>query len=166
MKTIVFPVADADTFVVGVVSVPEPSAALTVTEGEEPRFVSELVEFEVDFSCACQVAAPVDEVAVAPEPPLLLSPYVIVIVDPPARVTPETVIVWDETLTDPVLEVVYPLAEPVVEGALQPLGTTTVTEPLESPPVAAVYVNVSVLPFDEADTFDVDVVSVPEPSAA
>jgi hypothetical protein len=28
--------------------------------------------------------------------------------------------------------------EPVVEGALQPAGTTVVTEPFEMPPVAAV----------------------------
>jgi hypothetical protein len=63
---------------------------------------------------------------------------VIVIVAPPASVTLETVIVWPETETVPVLEVVYPAALPVVEGAFQPLGTTSVTLPLDSPPVAAV----------------------------
>ena len=38
--------------------------------------------------------------------------------------------------------------DPVVEGALQPVGTATVTDPFESPPVAAVYVNVIVLPVE------------------
>ena len=54
----------------------------------------------------------------------------------------------------------------MVEGALQPAGTASVTEPLEMPPTAAVYVNVIVRPVWLAETFDVPVVSVPEPSAA
>ena len=61
-----------------------------------------------------------------------------VIVAPPASVTEETVKVWLETETVPVLAVVYPALEPVVEGALQPAGTTSVTEPFEIPPLAAV----------------------------
>src|SRR5438128_34603 len=85
---------------------------------------------------------------------------------PPARVSEETVIVWPETVSVPVLAVVYPPFEPVVEGALQPLGTTRVTEPFEIPPVAAVYVKVSVRPVWDALTTDVGVVSVPDPSAA
>jgi hypothetical protein len=40
--------------------------------GDEPMFVSEPPE--VDFSCTCHVCAPVDDVAVAPEPPPLVSP--------------------------------------------------------------------------------------------
>ncbi len=91
-------------FDVGVVSVPEPSAALTVTDGEEKRFVSEPPE--IDFSLPCQVWAPVEEVTVAPGPPPPVSPYTTVIVPAPARVTPETVIVWVEAETVPVLEVV------------------------------------------------------------
>ena len=45
----------------------------------------------------------------------------------------------------------------VVEGAFQPLGTTRVIAPLEIPPVAAVYVKVSVRPVCEALTADVGV---------
>ena len=99
---------------------------------------------EVDFSCACQVCAPLEEGAVAPAPPLPVFPYVIVKVEPPASVREETVIVWPATETVPALAVVYPPLEPVVDGAFQPAGTTSVTEPLEMPPVAAVYVKVSV----------------------
>src|SRR5207302_11371264 len=69
VKTSFRPVAEAETFVVGVVSVPEPSAAFTVTLGEEPRLLSEPAE--TDFSFACQVWAPVEDVTVAPEPPPL-----------------------------------------------------------------------------------------------
>ena len=69
---IVRPVWDAQTIDVGVVSVPVPSAALTVMLGEEARLASDPAE--VDFSCACQVCAPVDEVAVAPGPPLAVEP--------------------------------------------------------------------------------------------
>ena len=54
----------------------------------------------------------------------------------------------------------------MVDGALQPAGTTRVTEPFEMPPAGAVYVKVSVLPVWLADTPVVGVVSVPEPSAA
>jgi hypothetical protein len=38
----------------------------------------------------------------------------------------------------PVLAVVKPAAVPVVDGALQPVGTATVTAPLIIPPAAAV----------------------------
>jgi len=75
-----------------------------VTLGDDPRFASDPPE--VDFSCACQVCAPVVDVTVAPGPPPLVSPYVIVSVPPAARVTLETVIVWLETETVPVLAVV------------------------------------------------------------
>ena len=51
-------------------------------------------------------------------------------------------------------------------GAVQPLGTTRVSEPLFIPPAAAVYVNVIVLPVWLAETFVVAVVSVPAPSTA
>jgi hypothetical protein len=46
----------------------------------------------------------------------------------------------------------------VVEGALQPLGMTSVTLPFEIPPVAAVSVIVRVLPVWPADTLVVGVV--------
>src|SRR5205823_4151505 len=59
-----------------------------------------------------------------------------------------------------------PPAEPVVLGALHPAGTATVTAPLFTPPPAAVYVNVMVLPVELARTLVVGVVSVPVPSAA
>ena len=88
---------------VGVVKVPEPSAAYTVMLGDEARFASEPAE--VDFSCGCQVCAPVEEVAVAPGPPLPVFPYVIVKVFPAARVSDATVIVWPETVSVPALEV-------------------------------------------------------------
>src|SRR6476620_11525953 len=98
------PVAALLTEPVGVVSVPEPSAARTVTVGDEPRFASELAD--VDFSCACQVCAPLDEGAVAPAPPLPVFPYVIVKVDPPASVREVFLIVWPATETVPALAVV------------------------------------------------------------
>ncbi len=66
------PVDANGTELVGVVRVPEPSAALTVTLGDEPRFVSDPAE--VDFSCACHVCAPVEEVAAAPGPPPAVEP--------------------------------------------------------------------------------------------
>ena len=51
-------------------------------------------------------------------------------------------------------------------GAVQPLGTTRVSEPLFIPPPVAVYVNVIVLPVWLAETLVVAVVSVPAPSTA
>jgi hypothetical protein len=104
VNVIVFPVDAVLTEPVGVVSVPEPSADRTLMLGEEPRLVR--VPPEVDFSCACHVCAPADEVAVAPGPPLAVEPYVIVMVDPPESVTLETVIVCPEAETVPVLAVV------------------------------------------------------------
>src|SRR5205085_4569759 len=104
VNVIVRPVWLADTVVVPVVSVPVPSAALTVMLGDDERFASDPPD--VDLSCACHVCAPVVDVAVAPVPPPLVSPYVIVNVLPPESVTLETVIVWPETETVPVLAVV------------------------------------------------------------
>ena len=78
--------------------------SFTVIAGDEARFVS--VPPEDDFSCACHVCAAAGTGAVAPGPPLAVEPYVIVKVPPPARVTPEIVIVWLETETVPVLDVV------------------------------------------------------------
>src|SRR5262245_43533202 len=132
--------------------------------GELPRLVS--APAGVACSCACQVCAPVLEVAVAPDPPPLASPYVIFVVAPPASVSDETVIVWPETETVPELAVVYPGLDPVVDGAVQPAGTASVTEPFDIPPAAAVYVNVTVRPVWPAETLLVPVVRVPAPSAA
>ena len=57
---------------------------------------------------------------------------------PAARVSDATVMVWPETVSVPELAVEYPAFAPVVDGALQPAGTTSVTEPLLMPPVGAV----------------------------
>jgi hypothetical protein len=65
----------------------------------------------------------------------------------------------------PVDAVVKPGSVPVVDGAVHPTGTATVTAPLFMPPVAAVYVKVIVFPVEVAKTDDVGVVNVPEPSA-
>jgi hypothetical protein len=87
----VFPV-EPDSLEVGATAiVPDPSAESTLIDGDAARFVN--VPPLVDFSCACQVAGPAVVVAVAPAPPEAFDPYVIVNVEPPARVTPETVIV-------------------------------------------------------------------------
>src|SRR5258708_24681014 len=90
----------------GVVSVPALSAALTVMLGEEPRLASEPPE--VDFSCACQVCAPVDDVAVAPGPPPPVAPHVILKVFPAARRTDATVSAWPTTPTGPPLQDLQP----------------------------------------------------------
>ena len=68
----VFAAEEAATFVVGVVRVPEPSAALTVTLGEAPRFV--IVPVATERCSPCQVCAPVVAVAVAPGPPPAVEP--------------------------------------------------------------------------------------------
>src|SRR5206468_3682996 len=87
---------------------------------------------------------PVLAVAVAPGPPLAVEPYVIVTVVAAASVSDDTVMVLPETDTVPEPAVVYPAAEPVVDGKLQPLGTASVTEPPEMPPAVEPYVMVSV----------------------
>ena len=71
--------------------------------GEEEMFVSD--PFDVDFSCVVHACAPVEDVAVAPGPPLPVSPYVIVKVLPAASVSEETVMVLPETVSVPALEV-------------------------------------------------------------
>ena len=75
-------------------------------------------------------------------------------------------IVLPATLSVPALAVEYPVALDVVDGALQPLGTATVTELFEMPPAGAVYVKVIVLPVDPTATELVSAASVPAPSAA
>src|SRR5580765_3387270 len=89
---------------------------------------------DVDFSCVVQVCAPVEEGPLAPGPPLAVEPYVIVNVLPAATVNELTVIVLPAAVSVPVLDVEKPAFEPVVDGALQPLGTTSVTELPEIPP--------------------------------
>ena len=59
--------------------------------GDDARFVS--VPPEVDFAFPCHVAEPAVVEAVAPGPPPLVAPYVIVNVDPPDTVKDDTVIV-------------------------------------------------------------------------
>src|SRR5207244_1922565 len=63
-------------------------------------------------------------------------------------------------------DVVNPFADPVVLGALQPLGTSSVTVPSSNPPDAAVYVKVMVLAADPASTLVVGVLTKPLPSGA
>src|SRR6266542_4131117 len=92
-------------------------------------------------------------------------------VELPDKVTPLTVInpafpPGELTLRVPVEAIEQPAAPFVVEGALQPVGTATVTEPLFMPPVAAVYVRVIVFPVDAAETKPGDGDIVPDPSAA
>jgi hypothetical protein len=132
--------------------------------GDDAMLVS--VPLAVDFSCVVQVCAPVLAGAVAPGPPLPVSPYVIVNVLPAASVSEETVIVLPATERVPALDVEKPAFAPVVDGALQPAGTATLTEPLEMPPAGAVYVHVIVRPVWLAETLLVPLVIVPEPSAA
>ena len=62
----------------------------------------------------------------------------IVNVLPAASVSDAAVMVCPETVRVPALEIEYPAPLPVVDGALQPLGTASVTEPFEMPPVGAV----------------------------
>jgi hypothetical protein len=78
--------------------------SFTVIAGDEARFVS--VPPAEDFSCACHVCAAAVAGAVAPDPPLAVDPYVMVMVEPPESVRLETVIVWPETETEPALAVV------------------------------------------------------------
>ena len=74
-------------------------------------------------------------------------------------------IVCPDVDTDPADEGVKPAFAPVVDGADQPAGTSTVTDPLLIPPVAAVYVNVNVRPVCPANVLVGETVIVPEPSA-
>ena len=64
-----------------------------------------LPDSDVDFSCVVQVCAPVEDVAVAPGPPLPVLPYVMVSVLPAARVSEATVMVLPETVSVPALAV-------------------------------------------------------------
>src|SRR5437764_131649 len=98
----VFPVEEAATFAGETVSVPEPSAAFTVTEGEAPMAVSAEEAAPVEASTVVRVLAPVEEGAVTPEPPPDLSPKVMVSADPPERVTPETRMHLEEEVQAPV----------------------------------------------------------------
>jgi hypothetical protein len=103
VKVIVRPVWLAETLLVPLVIVPEPSPAFTVMLGCDAMSVSEPAF--VDFSCVVQFCAPVVDVAVAPGPPPLVSPYVMVNVLPAASVSEATVIVLPATLSVPALEV-------------------------------------------------------------
>src|SRR5438270_408471 len=147
----VFPVEEAATLAGETVSVPEPSAAFTVTAGEAPMAVSAEEEAPVEAATVVRVFAPVAEGALTPEPPPDLSPKVMVRAEPPERVTAETrmhlleeeqapVEVSIETVFEPVPPeaLVYPAALEVVLGWVKPEGTCTRTEPAERPPVAAV----------------------------
>jgi hypothetical protein len=72
--------------------------------GDDAMLVRE--PFDVDFSCVVHVCEPVLEVAVAPDPPPAVEPYVMVNVEPPPTVSEETVIVCPATETVPELAVV------------------------------------------------------------
>jgi hypothetical protein len=71
--------------------------------GDDERFAREPAD--VDFSWVVHVCAPVLDVALAPGPPLPVSPYVIVNVLPAAIVSDETVIVLPATESVPALDV-------------------------------------------------------------
>ena len=73
---------------------------------------------------------------------------------------------WIEKLEPPLDRLYHGAIHHPPDGALQPAGATSVTEPLLMSPVATVYVKVIVRPAWEALTADVPVVSVPEPSPA
>ena len=66
------PVWPAETTEIEATSVPEPSAAYTVIDGDAARFAR--TPPSVDCSCAWNVCAPVVEPAVAPGPPPPVSP--------------------------------------------------------------------------------------------
>src|SRR5438067_8965578 len=66
--------------------------------------------------------------------------------------------------TVPQVEVVKPAAEPVVDGGDHDAGTATVNSPFDTV-VAAVYVNVSVLPVEPATALAGATVIVPVPSS-
>ena len=64
------------------------------------------------------------------------------------------------------LTVVYPTEELLVDGADQPVGTSTVIVPLAIPPAAAVYVPLTVFPVEPFARFVVGIRTEPVPSAA
>src|SRR5438874_1365424 len=119
------------------------------------------VEAFVEASTVVKVFEPVEAGAATPEPPPDLSPKVMVRAEPPLSVTPLTrmhlelavhapVEVSIETVfePEPPEAVVYPAVPFTSCGCVKPDGTCTRTAPLESPPVAAVYVKVKVLPVE------------------
>src|SRR5664279_5337069 len=131
VKAIVLPVCDAETLAVADVSVPDPSFAHTVITGDAA--IEARTPAVVELSWICHVCAPVvaGAVAVAPEP------YVTTTVWAAVRVTPVIVIVCPDTERMPTDVVVKP-GPATVAGGVHPDGTTTVSEPLSMPPVAAV----------------------------
>ena len=64
---------------------------VTLMLGELTNAVNALDDADVDFSRVAHDCAPVDAVAVAPDPVPALLPYTTLIVPPPANVTPVTV---------------------------------------------------------------------------
>ena len=72
VKVIVRPVCEAETLAIDAVSVPEPSFAFTVIDGDVARFVK--TPPAVARSWNCHVCTPGVTVAVAPGPPPLVSP--------------------------------------------------------------------------------------------
>ena len=116
----------------------------------------------LDFCWVVKVNVPPAAGAFAPGPEPV-APYVIVHVWAAVLFTPVTWIVLPATPTVPQVDVVAPGAEPVVDGIDQPAGTATSIWPFVIV-VAAVYVNVSVLPVDDALAVTGATVSVPVPS--
>ena len=90
----------------------------------------------------------------------------IVTVEPAVSVRPDTVTTCAATATVPALDVVYPAATALTEGALQPVGIVSFKPPFDRSPVGTVYVKTRVLPACAAETFVVGVVAVPDPSGA
>src|SRR4051794_7499346 len=80
-------------------------------------------------------------------------------------VTPSTSIVCPSSDRSPALDVTYPGLLTELDGAGQSAGTTSCSEPPTRPPVAALYVKVSVVPGVKAGTVVGTTVIVPLPSA-
>src|SRR5215208_8285077 len=78
---------------------------------------------------------------------------------------PEIVIVCPEVETEPTVLLVKPLSVPIVDGCDQPLGTSSVIEPFDIPPAAAVYVNTIAFPVEPLRTKVGLAVTEPSPSA-
>jgi hypothetical protein len=100
----VLPPEPAPTVGVSTVTVPVPSDEVTSTCGETAIAVT--FPTPVDCSCVLKSETPADDGALAPVPPALVFPYVIVHVADAASVTPPTWIVLPEIATLPHEDVV------------------------------------------------------------
>src|SRR5438477_543348 len=93
---------------------------------------------KVDLFCVVQFCEKVEDVAAAPGSAPAVEAWEKVRVLPAAKIREEMVMLRLAMKSVPVLAVVWAGFEPVVVGAVQPLGAMSVTEPLEIPPVGGV----------------------------